>query len=98
VAAGFHKARVRFLSFTLAIVVATIGLLVFKFEAASSNVFFDVVVLFSLPGLTIAAVVGGAMGIGTIHGPSFVLAWIFNFAIYFFTFLFVLTKTLKPKA
>jgi hypothetical protein len=76
-------------------VVATSGLLIGKFEAASSNVFLGVIFLFSLPGLTIAAVIGGTMRMGNIHGPSFVLAWIFNFVIYFFAFRFVLTKTLR---
>jgi hypothetical protein len=98
VATDFHKGNARSLSLTLAIAVATTGLLIGKFAPASFNLSLEILFVFSFPGLVIAAVVGGAIGIRTIHDPSLILAAMLNFAFYFLAFRLVLTKTLKPKA
>lgn len=45
----------------------------------SSNAFFNVMAILYVPGLTVAAVVGGALGIGGIHNPSLALEGILKF-------------------
>lgn len=51
-----------------------------------------------MPGLTVAAVVGGSFGIGRIHDPSHVVAGIVNFLLYGVRSFFVLKKVLKPSS
>jgi membrane-associated phospholipid phosphatase len=62
-----------------------------------SNVFFGVLGILYMPGLTLAAVVGGALNIGGIHDPSFVFAGILNFLLYGLVSFFFLKKIFKPK-
>ncbi len=69
------------LLFASAIVV--LGAMAYAEGRANSNVFFGVAAIFFTPGLTIAAIMGGALGFRSIHDPNFLLAGVLNFVIYF---------------
>lgn len=93
-----HITALGLLSFTGAALIATVGVWVEKYKSTSPSLFLGFWFLVSLPGLTIAALVGGALGIGTFHDPSLVLAWIANCVIYFSGLFFILRSRLKSKA
>jgi hypothetical protein len=77
--------------------VSILGGMIYTGESKYSNAFFAVMGVLYMPGLTVAAVVGGALGIGGIHDPSLVLAGILNFLLYGFGSFFVLKRIFKPK-
>jgi hypothetical protein len=92
--------RVRVIS-AVALVVASLvsifGGMIFANESKYSNAFFGVIGVLYMPGLTVAAVVGGALGIGGIHDPNLVLAGILNFLLYGLGSFFVLKRIFKSK-
>jgi len=77
--------------------VSILGQMVYVNESRYSNAFFSVMGGLYMPGLAVAAVVGGALGVRTIHDPSFALAGILNFLLYGSGSFFVLKKIFKPK-
>jgi len=77
--------------------VSILGVMTYANASRYSNGFFGVMGLFYMPGLIVAAVVGGALGIGGIHSPSFVLAGILNFLFYGFGTFFVLKSNFKSR-
>jgi membrane-associated phospholipid phosphatase len=81
----------------IASVVSILGGMIYENESKYSSTFFGVLGVLYMPGLTFAAVVGGALGIGGIHGPSLVLAGIVNFLLYGLGTFFVLKRAFKRK-
>jgi hypothetical protein len=77
--------------------VSILGMMVYVNQSKYSNAFFGVMGLLYLPGLTVAAVVGGALGIGGIHNPSFVLAGMLNFLLYGMGSFLVLKASFNSK-
>jgi hypothetical protein len=92
--------RIRVISAAALVVASSVSILggmVFVNEGKHSNAFFGVMALLYMPGLTVAAVVGGALGIGNIHDPSLVLAGVLNFSFYGWGSFSVLKRVFKPK-
>ena len=77
--------------------VSVLGAMIYVNGSRYSNAFFDVMGILYLPGLIVAAVVGGALGLGGIHDPSLVLAGILNFLFYGLGLFFVLKNLFKSK-
>lgn len=88
---------IRALALLVAVSVSTLGGMTFINGSRYSNALFGVMGLLYMPGLTVAAVVGGALGIGGVHDPSLVLAGILNFLLYGLGSLFVLKRIFKAK-
>jgi hypothetical protein len=83
---------------TFASVVSIFGGMIYRNESKYSSLFFKVLGVLYMPGLTVAAVVGGALRIGNIHDPSLALAGIVNFLLYGLGAFFALKKAFRPKA
>jgi hypothetical protein len=84
--------------FVIASLISICGPLTYLSGDRYSNLFFRTMGILFLPGLTISAVLGGALGLGNLHDPSFIFAGIVNFAIYFFGLFFFLKLILKLKS
>jgi drug/metabolite transporter (DMT)-like permease len=82
---------------SIASVVSIFGGMIYQNESKYSSTFFEVLGVLYMPGLTVAAVVGGALGIGRIHDPSLVLAGIVNFLLYGLGAFFALKRAFKRK-
>jgi hypothetical protein len=77
--------------------VSIFGGMILTNQSKYSNSFFGVMAVLYMPGLTVAAVLGGALGIGGIHDPSLVLAGILNFLLYGVGLFFFLKRAFKSK-
>jgi hypothetical protein len=78
--------------------VSMLGPMIYVNEGRYSNVFFAILGVLYMPGLTFAAVAGGASGIGTVHEPSFLLASVVNCALYFLGLFLILRRISKSHA
>jgi len=78
-------------------VVSIFGGMIYENESKYSSIFFRVLGVLYMPGLTVAAVVGGALRIANIHDPSLVVAGVVNFLLYGLGAFFALKKAFRPK-
>jgi hypothetical protein len=81
------------MSIACSLSIAIFGGLTFVHENSFSNRFWGILGILYMPGLAIAALLGGK-----IHDPSFVLAGILNFAIYSVGLIFILNRLFRPRA
>ena len=73
------------------------GMIFANYSKYSNSLFGAITGVLYMPGLMVAAVVGGAFGIGGIHDPSLVLAGVLNFLLYGLGSFFILKRIFRSK-